>query len=70
MSSNGLNDLGQATQIDLEKGTDNRSTDILESGVIEWDVDDPEKPLNWPQAKKWKNIMTIAVLTLLTYVPV
>ncbi|KAI9164004.1 Efflux pump radE [Paramyrothecium foliicola] len=34
--------------------------------VVDWDgPDDPNKPINWPPRKKWANILTISVLSLL-----
>ena len=55
---------------DIEK-QENGSVDLppenAEDGVVEWNgLDDPSHPLNWPKAKKWKNILAVATMTLLT----
>lgn len=35
--------------------------------AVNWDgLDDPENPMNWPDNKKWLNIILISVLTLVT----
>lgn len=36
--------------------------------LVSWDEpegEDPENPLNWPQKKKWANIITISVISFL-----
>lgn len=57
---------------DLERGLVHTDSSIDSPNiVIDWNgKDDPEMPLNWPQSKKWKNLLTVAVLTLLTCVHV
>lgn len=36
--------------------------------TVDWDgVDDPANPRNWPERKKWRNILVIASITFLTY---
>lgn len=38
--------------------------------IVDWDgPDDPENPLNWPQRKKYTLIFILAMVTLVTYVP-
>ncbi|KAL2859196.1 major facilitator superfamily domain-containing protein [Aspergillus pseudodeflectus] len=35
--------------------------------VVDWDdPDHPERPLNWPNLKKWINVLAVSVLTILT----
>jgi hypothetical protein len=37
--------------------------------IIDWKgPDDPELPINWPRAKKWRNVLLVATLTFLTSV--
>lgn len=43
------------------------TTDQSEATAIDWSgPDDPELPLNWPRAVKWRNVLLVATLTLLT----
>ena len=54
---------------DMEKGEapNTPATRDVDPNIVDWDGDDdPEKPLNWPSATKWRNIFTISALTLLT----
>ncbi|KAJ4266083.1 hypothetical protein NW762_004057 [Fusarium torreyae] len=38
-----------------------------ESDVVDWDGEnDPENPMHWPNSKKWTNIATVSILTILT----
>lgn len=38
-------------------------------GLIDWKgPDDPELPVNWPQKRKWRNVLLVATLTFLTSV--
>ncbi|KAF4993930.1 hypothetical protein FDECE_13281 [Fusarium decemcellulare] len=42
-------------------------TPSRDADVVDWDgPDDPENPMNWPDKKKWLNIVLISVLTLVT----
>ena len=56
---------------DIEK-QENRSVDLPpvnaeDADVVEWNgPDDPNHPLNWATAKKWKNILAVATMTFLT----
>ena len=37
--------------------------------VVDWDgPDDPQKPTNWSSRKKWKNLLIVNTITLITYV--
>jgi multidrug resistance protein len=39
----------------------------VDPNIVDWDgPDDPQKPLNWPARRKWRNVFTISALTLLT----
>ena len=60
------------TDHDVEK---NPHTNELESdsqpeadpNAVDWDgPDDPALPLNWPARRKWKNLILVSILTLLT----
>ena len=45
----------------------NSSEGPVDPDVVDWNGDDdPEKPINWPAKKKWRNIFVISALTLLT----
>lgn len=66
-----------SAQHDVERATSNvghRREEELGSrssgsDLVDWKgSDDPELPVNWPEARKWQNIVQIAVMTLLTYV--
>lgn len=38
----------------------------LDPNIVDWEGDDdPHNPLNWPRAKKWRNIAVVASLALL-----
>jgi len=42
---------------------------VTDPDIVDWDgPDDPEKALNWPASKKWVQIFTLSLLTLLTCV--
>ncbi|KAF7556130.1 hypothetical protein G7Z17_g1675 [Cylindrodendrum hubeiense] len=60
-------------QHDVEKADRDGSVDLSESpnstgtDEVDWEgPDDPELPVNWPRAKKWKVILTVSMLTFLT----
>jgi hypothetical protein len=37
--------------------------------VVDWDgPDDPQKPTNWSSRKKWKNLLIVNTITLITQV--
>ena len=39
----------------------------VDPNIVDWEGDDdPEKPINWPNRTKWRNVFTISALTLLT----
>lgn len=45
------------------------SPDSSNADIIDWKgPDDPELPINWPRAKKWRNVLLVATLTFLTFV--
>ena len=58
------------THRDVEKAgptEDQSTTQTIDPNIVDWDGDDdPEKPLNWPNSTKWRNVFTISALTLLT----
>lgn len=36
--------------------------------IVDWDgPDDPQNPMNWTEKKKWSNIATLSLVTLITY---
>jgi multidrug resistance protein len=57
---------------DVEKGESQKATpstvkEPVDPNIVDWDGDDdPEKPINWPNKKKWRNIFVVSALTLLT----
>ncbi|KAI8650745.1 MFS domain-containing protein [Fusarium keratoplasticum] len=58
-------------QHDVEKaGRDSskgESPEVTESEEIDWDgSDDPDKPVNWPQTKKWRITLTVSMLSFMT----
>lgn len=60
-------------QHDVEKaGRDSskgESPEVTESEEIDWDgSDDPDKPVNWPQTKKWRITLTVSMLSFMTFV--
>lgn len=62
-----------STRHDEEKGSpvcnsERTSTEeTKDPNIVDWNgPDDPEKPLNWSNKKKWTNIMLISTITLLT----
>ena len=71
-SSSSITLASQNTDVDLERALPDKQDPIIDHQVVDPDIvdwegaDDPAKPLNWPARKKWKNIMVISSLTLLT----
>ena len=42
-------------------------TQPIDPNIVDWDGDDdPEKPINWPNSIKYRNIFVVSALTLLT----
>ena len=59
--------------MDIEKGptTDAvlEETEARDPNIVDWDgPDDPENPLNWTSKRKVTATISIALITLLTYV--
>ena len=59
---------------DIEKVVSLKETRLCDTkevetnpNIVDWDVDDPERGLNWSALRKWKNIAMLATLTFLTY---
>ena len=39
----------------------------IDPNIVDWDGDDdPEKPINWPNSIKYRNVFVVSALTLLT----
>lgn len=60
-------------QRDVEKAgrnsSEGESPEVTESEEIDWDgPDDPDKPVNWPQTKKWRITLTVSMLSFMTFV--
>ena len=56
-------------KVDEEKNVpplDNQLESGHETSIVDWEVDDPERPLNWPGAKKWRNVGIVSMIALLT----
>ncbi|KAF2177119.1 MFS general substrate transporter [Zopfia rhizophila CBS 207.26] len=34
--------------------------------IVDWEPNDPDRPLNWTRASKWRNISIVSLITLLT----
>ena len=50
-----------------EKSNITRIVSVSDSNIVDWnDKDDPRRPINWPNGKKWKNCAVISILTFLT----
>ena len=66
--TSGPDGAGSETEADLEAGTGiERAKTETDPNVVDWDgPDDPENPMNWSDKKKWLNIATLSVLTLVT----
>ena len=70
-SASSINTQVDRHDADPEKGAQLSTTQPIDSSkdpdVVDWDgPDDPEKPINWSNRKKWTNMMVISALTLLT----
>jgi hypothetical protein len=70
-----VSDVDDATIIGDETGPED--TDVVadkeeaasegDPNLVFWDgPDDPENPMNWPEAKKWINIGVLSILTIIT----
>ncbi|KAI1470870.1 MFS general substrate transporter [Daldinia caldariorum] len=60
---------GSESDQDVEAGAHSHETSLDEKDpdVVDWDgPDDPEKPLNWAESKKWLNIAILSIMTLVT----
>lgn len=39
---------------------------VTDPNIVEWDgPDDPQNPLNWPNGRKWANILTFSTITMI-----
>ena len=60
------------TDLDIYEWTTGDNINVIEEtpedeNIVDWEgPDDPENPLNWPRGKKWANIVTISIITLIT----
>jgi hypothetical protein len=60
------------TDLELFEWTTGDNINVIEEAeedenVVDWDSpDDPENPLNWSRGKKWANIVTVSIITLIT----
>ncbi|KAM5376445.1 hypothetical protein ACJZ2D_005499 [Fusarium nematophilum] len=64
---------GSCPEHDLEKQARENCSDVADSPdsteaeEVDWDgPDDPERPVNWPKAKKWRVILTVSMLSFMT----
>lgn len=73
----GLRD--QASQILREQGSqaplrlaepskqEPEDTDALDPNAVAWDgPNDPQNPMNWPEKRKWSNLIALSIMTFLT----
>lgn len=44
------------------------SSDI-DPNVVDFEIDDPENPLNWPRRRKWTVLLLVSTMNALGYVP-
>lgn len=54
---------------DLEKSTnsvDVDKTDAADENIIDWEENDAANPHNWPSGKKWRHIVLVLLLALVT----
>lgn len=55
---------------DEEMGDLNSSVEKPSSSEVNWDGDDdPLNPMNWKASKRWLNLVIIAMMAFITYVP-
>lgn len=41
--------------------------DMSDPNVVDWNgSEDPDNPMNWPENKKWLNILILSLLTIVT----
>lgn len=59
---------GSDEEADLEAApVKEEATPETDPNVVDWDgPNDPENPMNWSEKKKWLNIATLSILTLVT----
>lgn len=50
--------------MDAEKVTDESSS---EKGIVDFDDNDPENPLNWPKPYRWAMVILVACLSAMVY---
>ena len=45
-------------EVDVEAGAESHGTSLDEKdpNVVDWEPEDPENPMNWPEKEKWLNI--------------
>ena len=52
-----------------QKTPEVQSAEPVDPNVVDWDgPDDQGNPINWPEKKKWGNIVVLSSITFLTYV--
>lgn len=59
---------GSEEEGDVEAGPEKEEATVeTDPNMVDWDgPDDPENPMNWSDKKKWLNIATLSILTLVT----
>ncbi|KAH6980698.1 major facilitator superfamily domain-containing protein [Ilyonectria sp. MPI-CAGE-AT-0026] len=51
----------------LSSNVDQETVNQENAGTVDWDgPNDPEMPINWPNFRKWTNLLAISTMTLLT----
>ena len=64
-----LSQMWQVYDLRQERATQHEVNGDLENGgsySLDWDPDDPDRPMNWPQRKNWLNLGVISFFRLLT----
>lgn len=57
---------GQNSLAPLRPGTASKAEEG-DSNAVAWDgPDDPQNPQNWPQKRKWSNLIALSIMTFLT----
>ena len=53
--------------IEHDGSVDNEAKEPLDPNIVDWNVDDPNKAVNWSNKMKWGNIAVLSVITFITY---
>lgn len=66
-AQDGVSTMRVSNDEEAAKHLGQEDTHVSDPNVVGWDgPDDPACPMNWPEKKKWTNIVAISIMTLLT----